>query len=119
MMNNSQNNLETRTTIFIVLIKQTKTTLINRNILCQLLRSSSSIGANYHEARECETRNDFIHKLSIAKKETNETLYWLDLLAEVETELDIQPLVAEATELLKIFSKSISTAKQSNPKPRT
>jgi len=46
----------------------------------QLLRSSSSIGANIHEAKYAQSRADFIHKLEIALKESAETDYWLELL---------------------------------------
>ena len=46
----------------------------------QLLRSSSSIGANVHEARYAQSRADFISKLEIALKESSETDYWLELL---------------------------------------
>ena len=46
----------------------------------QLLRSSSSIGANLHEAKYAQSRADFIHKLEIALKESSETDYWLELL---------------------------------------
>ena len=46
----------------------------------QLLRSSSSIGANIHEAKYAQSRSDFIHKLEIALKESSETDYWLELI---------------------------------------
>ncbi len=46
----------------------------------QVLRSGTSIGANVRESQNAESAQDFIHKLSIAQKETNETLYWLELL---------------------------------------
>ena len=46
----------------------------------QLLRSSSSIGANIHEAKYAQSRLDFIHKLEIALKESSETDYWLELI---------------------------------------
>ena len=46
----------------------------------QLLRSSSSIGANIHEAKYAQSRADFIHKLEIALKESSETDYWLELI---------------------------------------
>ena len=46
----------------------------------QLLRSSSSIGANIHEAKYAQSRADFIHKLEIALKESSETGYWLELI---------------------------------------
>lgn len=110
------NDLEERTTNFakqtMFLVQKVQLTILNKNIVSQLLRSSSSIGANYREARECESKNDFIHKLGIVKKETNETLYWLDLLKEADKNINVQNLVLEAGELLRIFSKSISTAKQ-------
>lgn len=46
----------------------------------QVLRSGTAIGALYREAEHAESKQDFIHKLSIAQKECNETIYWLDLL---------------------------------------
>lgn len=46
----------------------------------QLLRSSSSVGANIHEAKYAQSRSDFIHKLEIALKESSETDYWLELI---------------------------------------
>ena len=48
----------------------------------QLLRSGTSIGANVRESEHAQSKADFIHKLSIALKEANETEYWLDLLFE-------------------------------------
>jgi four helix bundle protein len=50
----------------------------------QLLRSGTSVGAMIREAEYAETKNDFIHKMGIAQKEVNETLYWLELLYETE-----------------------------------
>ena len=46
----------------------------------QLLRSSSSIGANIHEAKYAQSRSDFVHKLEIALKESSETDYWIELI---------------------------------------
>ena len=46
----------------------------------QVLRSGTAIGALYREAEHAESKQDYIHKLSIAQKECNETIYWLDLL---------------------------------------
>lgn len=50
----------------------------------QLLRSGTSIGAMIREAEHAETKKDFIHKMAIAQKESNETLYWLELLSETD-----------------------------------
>lgn len=96
------------------LIKVITIDTLNKNIISQLLRSSTSIGANYFEALECESRDDFIHKLSIAKKEANETLYWLYLLANTDTKIanQITRIDQETTELMKIFASSIATTKR-------
>jgi four helix bundle protein len=48
----------------------------------QLLKSGTSIGANYREANRAESKADFIHKLAIVEKEASETLYWLELMLE-------------------------------------
>ncbi len=87
---------------------------INRNIINQLLRSSTSVGANYREACGASSQKDFKNKLHICKKEIEETVYWIELLAEVETakKEKLRTLWQEATELTKIFGKSIATIKQ-------
>jgi len=50
----------------------------------QLLRSSTSIGANVRESRNAESKKDFIHKLSISLKECDETIYWLELMHKTQ-----------------------------------
>ena len=50
----------------------------------QLLKSGTSIGANYREAVRAESKADFIHKIGIAEKEAGETQYWLELLTELD-----------------------------------
>ncbi len=85
-----------------------------RYIAGQLMRSSASAGANYHEARAAESRADFVHKLQISLKELKESRYWL-MLAEraglVKAEL-LQPLGDEAEALVRIIAKSVVTAKK-------
>lgn len=80
----------------------------------QLLRSGTSVGSNIREAQNAESKADFIHKLGIAQKECDETMYWLELLKEsgyiVQTEFDI--INSEATEILKMLRSSILTSKQ-------
>lgn len=49
----------------------------------QLGKSASSIGANYREANRAESVDDFVHKISIASKEANETVYWCEVLGEI------------------------------------
>jgi four helix bundle protein len=79
----------------------------------QLLRSGTSIGVLLREVQNAENKADFIHKLGIAQKETDETLYWLELLKETDF-LEEQEFITysnEATELLKIIRSSILTSK--------
>ena len=85
----------------------------------QLLRSGTSIGANYSEALSAESNLDFIHKLAISQKETNETSFWLELLYRTEylTEKQYESLDSDCTELCKIITSIILTAKQKKEKP--
>ncbi len=81
MINNPENkfNLEKRTTKFSIdvldLCKSIKISIINQNIIKQILKSTTSVGANYFEANGAIT-----HKICICKKEARETKYWLMLL---------------------------------------
>ena len=80
----------------------------------QLLKSGTSIGANYREASRAESRADFIHKIAIAEKEAAETEYWLDLFKEEGTgDADkLHWLTKESHELLAILTASGRTAKE-------
>jgi four helix bundle protein len=80
----------------------------------QLLRSGTSVGALVEEANQAESRADFIHKLSIANKEANETHYWLRLLIDsgIVVRADGEPLINDCIELMKILTASINTSKQ-------
>lgn len=96
-------------------IKKIEISCINKRIIDQIIGSSGSIGANYCEANESESKKDFIHKIGIAKKETRETLHWLRLLAVTNPEIsnDLKSYYSETHEILLIFSKIISTSKKS------
>lgn len=106
--------LEERTTAFSVTVISCCRTLqkdiLLRPILDQLIRSATSIGANYTEANNASSKADFRSKIFIAKKEASETRYWLDIL-EKTTDLDVSALKQEALELNLIFQKIISTMK--------
>ena len=80
----------------------------------QLLRSGTSIGANVSEAKQAQSRADFIAKMSIALKETAETKYWLRLLHETDdlNETEFQSVFSDCGELEKILTSIIKTAKQ-------
>ncbi len=69
----------------------------------QLIRSGTSIGANLREASNGYTKKDFIYKVSIAQKEADETIYWLEILNEILNENEIDSLLKEAIQLLKII----------------
>ena len=78
----------------------------------QLLKSGTSIGANIREAQNAESNSDFIHKFKIAAKEADETEYWL-LLCQKSSSYPYRPeLLNTLTEIQKITSKIISTAKK-------
>ena len=78
----------------------------------QIVRSSSSIGANYQEAQSSITKKEFIQKLSISLKESYETCYWLELTSTVN-KIDLKQIINEATEIKKIISSIILTSKKS------
>ena len=79
----------------------------------QLLRSGTSAGANYEEARAAESKVDFVHKLQIALKELRESNYWLRLLVKsgkISAER-MEDLLDESNQLRAMLSKSVATAK--------
>lgn len=107
--------LEQRTIIFSVAAVKTCGKYIDvpalRPLVNQVIRSATSIGANYAEANNASSKADFKNKIYIAKKEANETRYWLKVLAELVEQEDFKPLQQEALELNLIFQKIISTMK--------
>jgi four helix bundle protein len=111
-------DLEDRTAKFageiIKLVKSIKQTPVNMRIISQLVGSGGSIGANYCEANEAESKRDFMHKISICKKEIKETRHWLRLLLKSNPEIKskIKVLQEENQELLLIFSKILSSCRR-------
>lgn len=87
---------------------------INRPLVNQLIRSGTSIGANYCEANGASSRKDFKNKIHICKKEAQETLYWLEILSDGNQlyEKEIKDIMAECESLCRIFGKIISTINQ-------
>lgn len=79
----------------------------------QVLRSGTSIGANISEGGYAQSKADFVSKLTIALKEIVETEYWLELLYESEyiDNSSFQSISADCSELLKLLTSSIKTAK--------
>jgi len=79
----------------------------------QVLRSGTSVGAMLREATYAESKSDFVHKLSIAQKEMNETAYWLELLKETGyiSGKNFESIYGDALEVLKMITSSIKTLK--------
>lgn len=108
---NKTYDLEERTAVFsenlIDVCKKASKNSVANPIIDQLIRSGTSIGANYCEANGASSKKDFRNKIFICKKEGKETMYWLRLLAKSSSELeaDCRKLWKEAHELTLIFSK--------------
>ena len=79
----------------------------------QIQRSGTSIGANYSEACDAESKADMVHKLGIALKEANETKYWIEVIyrSELMSKDKYSELTNDVGELYKILAASIKTAK--------
>src|SRR3989344_2155072 len=92
--------------------------IVTNPLISQLVRSGTSVGANYCEANGAESRNDFEHKIGICKKETKETRHWLRMLslAAPTTQGDARVIWNEANELNLIFSAIIRTSKENKLK---
>ena len=82
----------------------------------QILRSGTSIGANIRESKNAESTPDFIHKLEIALKESDETEYWLEILHETEFISDriFESMIADNKELTAMLTSIIKTSKERN-----
>ena len=97
------------------LVDKLPRTQAGNHLANQLLRSGTSSLPNHGEAQAAESRNDFIHKLSICLKELKETRRWLRLVERVplvKPASEVTPVLNETEELVKIFAKSIQTAKK-------
>jgi len=112
-------DLEKRTIEFsktvLVFIKTVRLTYLNKNIIEQLLRSSTSVGANYMEANGASSKKDFRNKIHFCKKEIKETMYWIELLNELledKQQEKLKEIWNESKELTLIFNKIASSLKQ-------
>ena len=85
----------------------------------QLLRSGTSVGAHYHEGCRARSKAEFISKLEGAQQELEESMYWLELVAEagIAKPVAVTPLLVEAKELMAILSASVTTSKQTGRSP--
>lgn len=108
-------NLEERTAKFgediIGFCQNIKQDVITKPIITQLIRSGTSVGANYMEANAASSKKDFKNKIFICKKEAQETKHWLRMMAKClpERKEEIKKLWRETQELTLIFGKIISS----------
>ena len=105
-----QYDLEERTAQFgeaiIAFVRSLPIDPVNSPLVSQIVRSGTSIGANYMEADGAESKKDFQHKIAICKKESKETMHWLRMMAKVNSDRrdECQKLWRESQELTLIFS---------------
>ena len=110
-------DLEERTAKFgIVVIEFSRTipeSTTTRPPISQFIRAGTSIGANYCEANDAESKKDFIHKIGICKKEARESMYWLHMIGTSvpESKEKARKLWQEAKELNLIFAAIIKSSK--------
>lgn len=88
----------------------------SKPLVSQVVRSATSIGANYAEANASESKADFVHKCSIARKEAAETRYWLKLASfrGLGEQSSIAALLEESEQLVRIFGAIVSRSKRSD-----
>jgi len=124
-MNSKTEELLQRTFLFGVNTLKFLNTLpaitINKVIIYQLAKSSTSVGANYEESQAAESKDDFIHKIGIVSKEARESKFWLRVLYELldneNQKKQVEILLAESEQLCKIFT-SIKLTSQENKKKK-
>lgn len=102
------------------LVDQLPNTAAGRAIANQLVRSGTSIGANYRAACRARSRAEFAAKLGVVAEESDETVYWLGLITDgaLAPRHRLADLVKEANELTAIFTSGRRTASKSNIKPQ-
>jgi four helix bundle protein len=120
MYQSEKYNLEKRTQDFGIRIvqccQQIDRNPINDPLIKQIVRSGTSIGANYQEANGASSKKDFTNKISICKKEAKETYHWLVILKSANSMVksEIEKLQDECHQLVLIFSKIHSSCKIKN-----
>ena len=118
----TKEELKTRTKHFalmiIRLVEDLPGTKAGHTIGNQIIRSGTSIAANYRAACRARSNADFISKITIVEEECDETLFWLELIVEADllNEEKLHVIIKEADELTAIFTASGKTARFNNPK---
>ena len=110
------NELKARTKLFalrvMALIDALPNTMKGRVIANQLMRSATSVGANYRSACQAQSKAEFISKIGVVEEEADETAFWLALIIDsgVRRKQQIEPLLQEANELVAIMAASRKSA---------
>jgi four helix bundle protein len=117
----SEDIIKVKSFSFAIRIVNLYKTLVSRNeyvMSKQVLRSGTSIGANIREAKNAESKADFIHKMGISQKEADETLYWLELLQATNyiSFEEFTSLNNDGVEVLKLIKSIIITSKNNHKK---
>jgi len=118
--NNREYDLEERTAKFgeniIKFAKKVPKNAITIPLITQLVKAGTSVGANYCEADDAESKRDFTHKIGICKKEARESKHWLRMIVVACPELkeEARPLWTEAKELNLIFNAIVRSSKKKN-----
>lgn len=118
----NKDELKSRTKSFALrVMKLTKALpcdLVGRTIANQLIRSATSVGANYRAACRSRSKAEFIARLGVVEEESDESVYWLELIIEgkIIKKTLVEPLFIEANELTAIFTAAIKSAKIPSPK---
>ena len=118
----TKDELKERTKTFAVLIikiiEEIPNTIAGRTISNQIVRSATSVAANYRSACRARSNADFISKITIVEEECDETLFWLELITDTKLlSMDkVADVMREAKELTAIFTASGRTAKGFNSK---
>lgn len=109
-------------TCIVRLVEQLSNTRAGNHVAGQLLRSGTAALPNHGEAQAAESPADFIHKMKVCLKELRESYRWLLLIRRVpliDSETTVSVLIKETDELIRIFVKSIQTARKNECEPRT
>ncbi|MEM8520979.1 four helix bundle protein [Flavobacterium sp. PL12] len=117
----SDDIIKIKSFLFAIRIVNLYKTLISRSeyvMSKQVLRSGTSVGANIREAKNAESKPDFIHKMGISQKEADETLYWLELLQATNylSYAEFESLNNDGIEVLKLIKSIIISAKNNQKK---
>ena len=120
----TKEELKKRTKAFALLIlklvEELPATKAGNTIGNQIIRSGTSVGANYRSACRARSNADFLSKIAIVEEECDETLFWLELITEskILPEKQVANIITEANELTAIFTATGRTARNNFKSPR-